>query len=95
MSDLNIIELWLLDGSYKLACEPQNVARVEAAGQQLEQRFRDVRSANPRMDNQKVAVMTALQLMQELITAQTGLQDMSQAQMHIEQIIAKIEASLH
>lgn len=91
MSDDKIIELWLLDGSYKLACEPENAALLKAAGQQLEQRFRDMRSSNPRMDNQKVAVMTALQIMQDLITAHTTLQQHNEAEQQLTQLVTLID----
>lgn len=91
MSDTTVIELWLLDGSYKLACLPESRQQLEAAGLQLEQRFRTMRSSNPRMDNQKIAVLVALQLMQDLITANTSLQQLSEAEQQLVEISRQID----
>ena len=74
MSQNIAVELWLLDNAYKLGCPEDHASRLKNAGELLEQRFKEYRSANPRMDNQKVAVMIALQLMQELLDTHSSLQ---------------------
>ncbi|KAA8735555.1 cell division protein ZapA [Acinetobacter qingfengensis] len=74
MTQNNTVELWLLDNVYKLGCPDESVEKLKSTGKMLEQRFQEFRSANPRMDNQKIAVMIALQLMQEVLDVNKTLQ---------------------
>lgn len=78
MTDIATIELWLLDGVYKLGCPSHKQDDLKNAGEILEKKFREMRGQNPRMDNQKIAVMVSLQLMQECLDLNKSLQTYSQ-----------------
>jgi cell division protein ZapA len=86
MTQNTAVELWLLDNVYKLGCPADHVDHLKNAGQLLEQRFKEFRSANPRMDNQKVAVMIALQLMQEVLEANSSLQNYQHCEHQLSEI---------
>ena len=100
MSENTTVELWLLDSVYKLGCPANLQDELRSAGDLLEQKFKAMRSANPRMDNQKVAVMVSLQLMQEVIELNKSLQQYSQCENvladvvdELNQEVAKIQSA--
>ncbi len=91
MSEMTTVDLWLLDGTYKLGCKSDKQDSLKNAGELLEQKFRDMRQANPRMDNQKVAVMVALQLMQEVVELNTTLQQYGQCEELLQEMLQDTE----
>lgn len=100
MSENTTVELWLLDSVYKLGCPANLQDELRSAGDLLEDKFKAMRSANPRMDNQKVAVMVSLQLMQEVIELNKSLQQYSQCENvladvvdELNQEVAKIQSA--
>ncbi len=100
MSENTTVELWLLDSVYKLGCPANLQDELLSAGDLLEDKFKAMRSANPRMDNQKVAVMVSLQLMQEVIELNKSLQQYSQCENvladvvdELNQEVAKIQSA--
>ena len=100
MTENTAVELWLLDSVYKLGCPANLQDELRSAGDLLEQKFKAMRSANPRMDNQKVAVMVSLQLMQEVIELNKSLQQYSQCENvladvvdELNQEVAKIQSA--
>ena len=62
MTENTAVELWLLDSVYKLGCPANLQDELRSAGDLLEQKFKAMRSANPRMDNQKAVSYTHLTL---------------------------------
>lgn len=100
MSENTAVELWLLDSVYKLGCPANLQDELRSAGDLLEDKFKAMRSANPRMDNQKVAVMVALQLMQDVVELNKSLQQYSQCENvladvvdELNQEVAKIQSA--
>lgn len=100
MSENTTVELWLLDSVYKLGCPANLQDELRSAGDLLEDKFKAMRSANPRMDNLKAAVMVSLQLMQEVIELNKSLQQYSQCENvladvvdELNQEVAKIQSA--
>lgn len=91
MSEQIVIELWLLDSTYKLSCAPEDAESLKSAAEQLDQKFRTLRNGNPRMDNQKVSVLVALELMQEVLSLNKSLQTYHQAELQLSDIIDKLQ----
>ena len=91
MNNQATVELWLLDSTYKLACPAGREADLKHAGEVLEQKFRDLRGQNPRMDNQKIAVLVSLQLMQEVLDLNKTLQQYSQCERQLTQLIEQVD----
>ncbi|GAA5006415.1 hypothetical protein GCM10023206_11960 [Acinetobacter puyangensis] len=94
MSNIAAVELWLLDSTYKLGCPVDKQDELKGAGELLEQKFREMRAANPRMDNQKIAVMVALQLMQDVVELNKSLQSYSQCEHVLGDIIDDLDQQL-
>ena len=91
MSEQATVELWLLDSTYKLACANGREANLKHAGEMLEQKFRDLRGQNPRMDNQKIAVLVSLQLMQEVLDLNKTLQQYSACERQLSELIDQVD----
>lgn len=95
MSNTTPVELWLLDSTYKLACPTHRQAELKHAGELLEQKFRDMRGQNPRMDNQKIAVLVSLQLMQEVLDLNKTLQQYSTCERQLAELIDKVDQQVN
>ena len=91
MSNPIPIELWLLDSTYKLACPSDRESDLRRAGELLEEKFKNMRGQNPRMDNQKIAVLVSLQMMQEVLELNKSLQQYSQCERQLEDLIDKVD----
>lgn len=91
MSTQATVELWLLDSIYKLACPNGRQADLKHAGELLEQKFRDMRSQNPRMDNQKIAVLVSLQLMQEVLDLNKTVQQYNECERQLAELIDQVD----
>ena len=79
------IEVHIMDRAYKLACEPHQVDAIRAAGRKVDSAMRQLRINAPRLDFDKVAVMAALSICQELMNAHQDNQQMQDAQLHLQQ----------
>ena len=95
MSNQTPVELWLLDSTYKLACPDERKADLQHAGELLEQKFRDMRGNNPRMDNQKIAVLVSLQLMQEVLALNKSLQQYTECERQLLEIIDEVDQEVN
>lgn len=95
MSNTTPVELWLLDSTYKLACPTSREAELKHAGELLEQKFRDMRGQNPRMDNQKIAVLVSLQLMQDVLDLNKTLQQYSTCERQLAELIDKVDQQVN
>lgn len=95
MADIATVELWLLDSVYKLGCPIHRQDDLRHAGEMLEQKFRDMRSANPRMDNQKIAVMVSLQMMQEILELNKSLQHYTQCERVIADMVENLDQQVN
>lgn len=91
MSNQIPVELWLLDSTYKLACPADRENDLKHAGELLEQKFRDMRGLNSRMDNQKIAVLVSLQLMQEVLELNKKLQQYTECERQLADLIDKVD----
>ncbi|TXJ09888.1 MAG: cell division protein ZapA [Acinetobacter sp.] len=94
MSDLTTVELWLLDSTYKFGCPIEKQHDLKNAGSLLEQKFRDMRQSNPRMDNQKITVMVALQLMQEVLELNQSLQQYGPCEQLLSDMVSDIDQNV-
>lgn len=91
MSNPTPVELWLLDSTYKLSCPTERKADLKHAGELLEQKFRNMRGQSPRMDNQKIAVLVSLQLMQEILELNKNLQQYATCERQLAELIDKVD----
>lgn len=88
------VELTILDRSYKLACADNQADALKAAARHVDSKMREFRTAMPRVETERLAVMVALQLCQELMTANTTLQSQKACQRLISQMINDVETAI-
>lgn len=88
------VDVRILDRSYKLACEPSEKEQLQKAVSLLEQKLQDMRRSMPRLESERVAVLTALSLAQEVLSLNKDLQEQTHCQRLIKQMINDAEKSL-
>ncbi len=88
------IEVRILDRQYKLACEPSEQEQLQKAVNLLEQKLQDLRRAMPRLESERLTVMVALSLAQEVLTLNKGLQEQTHCQRLLKQMINETEKTL-
>ena len=88
------VDVRILDRSYKLACEPSEEEQLQKAVNLLEQKLQDMRRSMPRLESERVAVLTALSLAQEVLSLNKDLQEQTHCQRLIKQMINDAEKSL-
>lgn len=88
------LELKILDRSYKLACEPHEEEQLNNAANLLNQKLQEARSSMPRIESERLAVLVALNLVQEILSLNKSLQDQTTCQRMVKQLIAEAEHAL-
>lgn len=66
------LTLTIFDRDYRIACTPEERADLIACARYVDARMNDIRDAGKVMGADRVAVMAALQIAQELFTAKAG-----------------------
>lgn len=88
------IEVRILERQYKLACEPSEVDNLNKAVKLVEQKLQETRRSMPRLESERLAVLAALSLAQEVLTLNKGLQEQTHCQRLIKQMIINGEEVL-
>ena len=69
MSDQETISISIFDKSFKVSCPPDEVQSLRDSAHYLDKKMREVKSARTVMGLDRVAVMAALNIAYELLTA--------------------------
>lgn len=88
------VEIRILERTYKLACEPSEEEQLHKAVSLLEQKIQETRRNMPRLESERLAVLVALSLAQEVLNLNKGLQEQTHCQRLIKQMIHDAEKSL-
>lgn len=88
------IDVRILDRQYKLACEPSEQEQLQKTVNLLEQKLQEFRRAMPRLESERLTVMVALSLAQEVLSLNKGLQEQTHCQRLIKQMINDAEKTL-
>lgn len=88
------IDLQILDRTYKLACEPNEEQQLRNAATYLSQKLKEARQAMPRVETERLAVLVALNLAQEILNLNKSLQDQTNYQRILKQLIVDTEKAL-
>jgi len=67
--DENVVNVKILERSYRIKCPPEQVAELEEAARYLNEQMRKVRQSSNVMSTDRVAVVTALNLTNEFLRA--------------------------
>lgn len=88
------LELRILDRTYKLACETSEEEQLQQAAQLLNQKLQETRQNVPRIENERLLGLVALNLAQEILNLNISLQEQTNSQRLIKQMIVECEQAL-
>ena len=91
MSEQVTVELRLIEQVFRLATTPDKKADLENAGQLLNAKFQEFRRKAPNVEHNKLVIMVALELMQEVLTMNKSLQQYSQCERLLNDILEDVE----
>ena len=66
-NDENVVDVRILDRSYRVKCPPKNVQALQEAARYLDDQMRKVRQSSNVMSTDRIAVVAALNACHELI----------------------------
>lgn len=93
MSEAESIVVHLLDKEFRVACPASERDNLSRAARYLDEKMREVRSANV-LGIERIAVMTALNLAHDLLLAQGQLDQASDEGNRIDKLLQRVEAGL-
>lgn len=85
------IELLILDRSYKLVCPSDEVEDLSASARHLDGKLREARKQMPRVEADRLAVLVALELCQDLMKANRSMQSQAACQRLIHSMIQEAQ----
>lgn len=88
------LDLQILDRTYKLGCEPEEEQQLRNAANFLTQKLREARSAMPRIETERLAVLVALNLAQEILNLNKTLQEQTSHQRILKQLVQELEKAV-
>ena len=91
---MNTLSLKILDKELKVACPPEQAERLTEAARLLDSRMREIREHAKAASADRVALMAALNLANDLILARQGHELAGQQQEIVRRMHDKIDASL-
>ncbi|MDQ8934382.1 cell division protein ZapA [Acinetobacter rudis] len=94
MSDVVALELRLIEQSFRLSTTVDQQADLERAGQQLNEKFQEFRRKAPNMEHNKLVILVALELMQEVLSLNKTLQQYSHCERLLSSMIEEIDKAV-
>ena len=91
MSEHVTVELRLIEQVFRLATTSDKKADLEKAGQLLYDKFQEFRRKAPNVEHNKLVIMVALELMQEVLTMNKSLQEYAQCERLLDDILEGVE----
>jgi len=73
MSELETLNVKILDRDYGVSCPPNEVEELRSSAAMLDERMREIRRSGKIVGLERIAVMAALNIAHELIKAQSEL----------------------
>ncbi|SEL74602.1 cell division protein ZapA [Acinetobacter sp. DSM 11652] len=86
MSEVVTVELRLIEQTFRLSTTQDQKDDLQRAGDLLNEKFQEFRRKAPNVEHNKLVIMVALELMQEVLTMNKSLQEYS----HCERLLATI-----
>ena len=94
MSEHVTVELRLIEQVFRLATTSEKKPDLERAGQLLNDKFQEFRRKAPNVEHNKLVIMVALELMQEVLTMNKSLQEYAQCERLLNTIIEDVEKAV-
>ena len=94
MSENVTVELRLIEQTFRLSTTTDQKADLERAGQLLNEKFQEFRRKAPKMEHNKLMIMVALELMQEILSMNKSLQEYSHCERLLSTILEDVEKAV-
>ncbi len=94
MTEVVTVELRLIEQIFRLSTTANQKADLERAGQLLNEKFQEFRRKAPNMEHNKLMIMVALELMQEILTMNKSLQEYSHCERLLNSILEDVEKAI-
>lgn len=91
MSEHVTVELRLIEQVFRLATTSEKKPDLERAGQLLNDKFQEFRRKAPNVEHNKLVIMVALELMQEVLTMNKSLQEYAQCERLLDDMLEDVE----
>ncbi|WP_445116214.1 cell division protein ZapA [Acinetobacter sp. WZC-1] len=91
MSENVTVELRLIEQVFRLATTEDKKAELERAGLLLNEKFQEFRRKAPNVEHNKLMIMVALELMQEVLTLNKSLQEYAHCERLLSNIMEDVE----
>ncbi|EOQ69174.1 MULTISPECIES: cell division protein ZapA [Acinetobacter] len=91
MSEQVMVELRLIEQTFRLATTADKKDELERAAQLLNEKFNDMRRSAPRVEHNKLVIMVALQLTQEVLSLNKSLQEYTHCERLLQTILEEVE----
>ncbi|MCF8998832.1 cell division protein ZapA [Acinetobacter nectaris] len=86
-----VVELRIIEQIFRLSTTDEERGELEKAADILNQRFQEFRAKAPRIEHNKLVVMVALELMQEVLSLNKSLQQYEQCEHLLKTVLESIE----
>lgn len=93
MSEVVTVELRLIEQTFRLSTTVDKKADLERAGDLLNEKFQEFRRKAPNVEHNKLVVMVALELMQDVLTMNKSLQEYAHCERLLSTILEDVEKS--
>lgn len=94
MSEVVVVELRLIEQIFRLSTTAEKKADLERAGNLLNEKFQEFRRKAPNMEHNKLMIMVALELMQEVLSMNKSLQEYTHCERLLEEILKDVEKAV-
>ncbi|CAG68005.1 cell division protein ZapA [Acinetobacter baylyi] len=94
MSELVVVELRLIEQIFRLNTTVEEKEELERAAELLNERFNEMRRNAPRVEHNKLVIMVALQLTQEVLGLNKTVQEYEHCERLLDAILQDVEQSI-
>ncbi|WP_447501062.1 cell division protein ZapA [Acinetobacter oleivorans] len=91
MSEQVMVELRLIEQTFRLATTLDKKDELERAAELLNEKFNEMRRSAPRVEHNKLVIMVALQLTQEVLSLNKSLQEYTHCERLLQTILDDVE----
>lgn len=91
MSEAVTVELRIIEQVFRLATTVEKKADLEKAAELLNEKFQEFRRNTPRAEHNKLVIMVALELMQEVLALNKSLQEYTHCERLLTGLLAEVE----
>lgn len=94
MSNATKVDIQILGRNYSIHCAPEEVETLQTAASHVNYQMHDMRKQAPSLEHDKLLVLTALNLCNELFEAQKNEQDAKQSARLLEKLMIETKQML-